>query len=326
VSLLDDLLRPFWLSGLNDVSGKQTGGVGTWLLGRDYQVYVPLIPDGATLSFTVPDPLLAAFASDVASMSAAAFETLDGIQQSTRLPKSVGWLLTRTYYAAFFAAHAVLRMLGRSCTNLETGHMAAIHAIADAYGNRAGISLTRGQYGILVSNTHREVSLQKRAGTDGGSHGAMWSMFSQLLSDLISALLPAGRISVPAQQVAAKLTELQQALTFSGGMQGGNWLSHVRNKANYQLAFGAWFPYAERERYYEQLFRVGARWIEDPMSLPVWAQSGRDLQRFMEACTLIVAICRSLSEDMSRRCSAGKSFHRYAGMALMSQVAIRDRV
>jgi hypothetical protein len=320
VSLLAELTRPYWLPGIHAVSGKPAKGVAAWVAAEDFQIYAPLDADEAVLSFAMPEAIVAAFAGDASRMAIAALESIEGIRSNNKLPKSMGWLFVRSYYSAFFAAHAVLRMFGRSATQLETPHTSSIHAVADAYGVRNGKSLTKGIYGFTVDVPARRVTMRKRAGGDGGSHATMWGMFVELLTSLSSDVLASGAARVPAQNVSNKLVELRDVL-INSGFPGGNWLSHMRNRVNYQLAFGTWFPYAERQPYYDGLFESCDLWREDPMSVSVWSQRGRDLQRFIEATALITSICRALSVDMAGRHPTGKSFHRYGALALLSRFA-----
>jgi hypothetical protein len=300
------------------VTGRQVNGLASWVTSEEFQVYIPLASDTAVLNFAAPDTLLAAYAADCARMAAAAVETLDGITPSTALPKSIGWILIQSYYSAFFSAHAVLRMFGRTCTQFDAGQITSIHGVADVYGTRAGISLTRGQYGGVIDSVAKTIVLRKRSGVDGGSHGAMWGLFLELIRDLTTKILAAPSTTA-AQQVATKLIELDAALTWAGA-GNGTWLSQMRNRTNYQMAFGAWFPYTERVKYYDSLTPATELWRSDPMKIQVWGARGRDLQKFLEASMLIVAICRVLCQDMSVRCPKGKSFQQFGPLALLARV------
>jgi hypothetical protein len=324
MSLAAEILRPFWLPGVHDVTGKPGKGIAAWVTGEDYQIYTPLQPDTAQVSFPVPAPLVAALAADANRMAAAAIETVAGIELSVDLPKSLGWPLIRSYYAAYFAGHALLRLFGRTCTQLDTGQLASIHTVADLFGYRSGVSLTRGQYGGVLDVAGKTIVFQKRAGTEGGSHAVMWGMLVELLRDLSKQILSGPAASVPAQRVATKLIEIEGGLTDRGGNTSGSWLSQIRNRANYQLAFGAWFPYGGRARYYDSLFSVSANWYADPMDISMWMQAGRDLQRYLELCTVLVALCRVLLMDMAARCTHGTSMHRLGALALLQQLKRRS--
>ncbi|HET6233333.1 MAG TPA: hypothetical protein VFE05_24870 [Longimicrobiaceae bacterium] len=322
MSLLVDVLRPYWMPGLNEISGHQSRGLAAWVAHGEYQIYDPLKPGTAILRFTLAKQITTALAADCSRMSAAAFESLEGLEASTVLPKAGGWLLIRSYYAAFFAAHALLRMFSRSCTQLDTTALRSLHSVAELYGTRGAVTLNVAQYGCIVDTPGKLISIEQRSGGGGGSHGAMWSMFAELLCFLRTSILQSSAVTPAAQQVAAKLIELEQILTHNGRSSGGSWLSQVRNSANYQLAFGVWFPYHARPKHPENLFALLDLWKCDPLSINVWSSGGRDLQMFMEGCMLIVAICRAMSADMAGRCPKGKSFHKFGGVELLTRLQV----
>ncbi len=96
----------------------------------------------------------------------------------------------------------------------------------------------------------------------------------------------------------------------------------MRNRINYQQSLGAWFPYRERPAYYEQLIKRAEIWRNDPDVISIWTQSGRDVQRFVETCALLVAICREVCLDMAQRCPKGKSFHHFALCSLAKRLKL----
>lgn len=315
MSLLSELTRPYWLPGLHSVSDFRSASIRSWINNGEYQVYSTLQQDQALLNFQTIDPVARAFAGDISRMSVAAFESIEGIAPSARLPKSSAWMLVRSYYAAFFAAHCLLRIFGRSCTQLDNSSVNAIHEIADLFGERGDANLHKGLYRVLVDSVASTVQLERISSAEGGSHIVLWAEFSSLLSTLSETVL----VSTPTragQLVSAKLIELRTAmLGFSAA--SNSWLSFVRNRINYQLEFGAWFPYRERQPYYDTLFEKAATWEVDPMDLTVWSEKGRELQRFIETIVMIVSMCRVVIEDMTVRAPTGKSFHRYGYQALL---------
>lgn len=236
------------------------------------------------------------------------------------LPKSVAWLMVRAYYASFFAAHSIMRMLGRSISQLDASATAAIDAIASTFGMQSGSGLERGLYSCSTSHVGHTVSLSKVTGD--GPHEALWSEFNRLVTDAIGQILGRQDATTSAQSAAAKLMELQAALTGGGRASRGNWLSMVRNRVNYQQAFGAWFPYDGRQRYYDGLVARLESWRGDSAALSIWPTRDREIQQFVETCALLVAICRELSIDMTHRCPAGRSFHHYASVGLMRRLGL----
>ena len=111
--------RPYWLPGLNEVNKCVLMGLGGWITEKEFQIYQQLENEKVILSISRPDSLKSAFAADCNRMSSAAFESIENITPSENLPRSVAWLIIRSYYSAFFAAHAILRMVGISCTQFR---------------------------------------------------------------------------------------------------------------------------------------------------------------------------------------------------------------
>jgi hypothetical protein len=86
MSIFEDIARPFWLAGLNEVTGPQLKGVGGLICDEEYQIYSPISPTSFTLSFTDPEPFLQAFAGDINRIGSASIETALGIAKSSVLP------------------------------------------------------------------------------------------------------------------------------------------------------------------------------------------------------------------------------------------------
>lgn len=319
MSEICDELRQLWLSGIHKVSGRQERGIVGLLAEQKYQVFTPSTPTSAELHFADWEQVVEAFAADSARMSTAALETVEGIAQSAALPKGAGWLLVRAYYSAFFATHALERMFGRSLTQFEAHTTHAVDTVSLLFGMQTSGNLERGLY-VCVAETQRKVLKLDKVVSDGGPHEALWRDFTNLLRKATTDILSQPGGSSSAQRAAAKLTELQVALTDKGASGKGNWLSSMRNRVNYQHAFGTWFPYSGRVSYYDQLFTKIHTWRRDTDALSIWSQPGRDLQCFIETCVLLVAMCREVCVDMARRCPDGKSFHDYALMSLMRRL------
>jgi hypothetical protein len=325
MSLLVDELRPFWLTGLHKVTGHQTGGLAGLFAAQKYQIYSAVTAKSVVLHFADWDTVARAFAGDCARMSNAALESVEDLRPSQSLPKSLGWCLVRSYYAAFFGAHAIERMLGRSISQVDGSSSAAINSIASAFGMLpVGVNFTRGTYVCVADPKAMTLGLYK-TGVDG-SHEALWQDFSKLLRDTANNILSAQLLGRSAQSAAAKLTELDAALRGGGALAGGSWLSFMRNRINYQHAFGVWYPYREWARYYAGLYPRVRTWQDDPSTFSIWPGGGREVQRYIETSMMIVALCREMCSDMALRCPQGRSFHDYASLALVRQLSRHEDV
>jgi hypothetical protein len=180
---------------------------------------------------------------------------------------------------------------------------------ADLYGHATVAGMASGSYLVRVKPSATVVMLE-RIDAGEGSHAGLWSAFFEFINDIANQRLASGGASAGLLEVSGKLIELRAALTNSGSNARGTWLSHVRNRVNYHLAFGAWHPYDGRQRYYDQLFATLADWRRDPIALQLAAFSGKDIQRFVATCAFIVGFCRAVVVDMADRVPTGPSFHR----------------
>src|SRR5262245_17162076 len=145
--IVTDVIRPFWLAGLNDVTGNVSQSLAGWFASGKYQVYSPLQIDSFTLHVSEVKFLLSAFAYDCSRMAVVSFESINIISRNENFPKSTAWLIVQTYYAAFFAAHAIMRILGISCSQLNNSAISQIYKISSLFGQTNNIkSISQGFY------------------------------------------------------------------------------------------------------------------------------------------------------------------------------------
>jgi len=317
MSIVADQLRKFWLSRLNEVSGNPEFGLAEWVRKGTYQITTPLQPGEFVLD--VPNGDLTfqrAIAFDLARMGMAAFESIGDLQQHPVMPKSLGWTIIKTYYSAFFAAHALLRTFGVSLTQLDATQISNVLQTASVYGSRNGQLLKKGFYVCIFDVQTRKLTC-KHAGTEGGSHEVLWKYFLNSMSDFSDQILAMHGASINQQQAAAKITELCTSLKHNG-KNAGSWLSYIRNLTNYKHELGVWFPYSSRIKYYSDLPNLKNDWRQKPEDISIWNGHGRDLQRFVGVSNVILALLKATVVDMSQRCPAGKSFHQNTTQAVLN--------
>jgi hypothetical protein len=315
MSIIEDISRPFWLRGLNQISGPKLKGIGGWICDEDYQIYTPATPASFVLSFTDSAGLLNAFAGDINRIGSASFESAVGIVKSDVLPKSTAWLIIKTYYSAFFSAHALIRMLGESCTPIEREQASSIGRVAALFGTSSPSPMTGGLYHLrcdMKANTIAGTALQ------GSPHEAFWKMFHDCVLELSNNVLSLSTESLADRQLASvKFSELAENLSFASAGKG-RWLSTVRNAVNYSQKHATWYPYSGEQKYQKHLFEKIAEWTGDPMEIDLTSHQDKDLRRFQATCNFIIASFRSSAMEMSRRCSAGRSFHEYGALACLN--------
>lgn len=315
MSIATDVIRQFWMPGLNNVSGNPPKGLGGWFCDEEYHVYDPLEQDRFVLTIPKDSELLSAFAFDCNRMAIASFESMIGIAKIQKFPKSMAWLVIKYYYSAFFAAHAILRMLGISCSQLQKDQTISINRIADLYSQTNNKTVSQGFYKCEYDSYQKKLSCEK-INSRGGVHETFWKVFYQRIGSLNNDILTKGRSPSQDQPVSTKLLELCDNLSYRNNHNGA-WLSFIRNEVNYRHQLGSWFPYKDHQRYYFDLHDASKNWLQDPMKIVLFPQKDKKLMAFVETCNFITGLCRVLVEDMSQRCSRGRSFHTNGSVAFL---------
>src|SRR4051794_41035841 len=115
-SVVSDVLRQFWTPKMHNVAGPLRKGLGAWICDENYLVNLPLQTNQAVLLAADTGQLTQALAFDCTRMAAAAFESQMQAQPAGHPPKAISWKIIQSYYSAFFAAHAIMRFFGESCS------------------------------------------------------------------------------------------------------------------------------------------------------------------------------------------------------------------
>src|SRR5260370_1800137 len=225
MSIIASPLRAFWVPGLNRISGRVLKGLAGWILDEEYQIYSPLQPDSFSLTVSSPEKLLSSFAADINRCSMASFESVNSVTKNDILPRSTAWLVIKTYYAAFFAAHAISRILGTSFLQFEKTHCNSVNSIANLFGMTNGQKVTRGYHECIYNFSQKELSCKRVKSESGGIHEAFWGTIYVLLQSLSNRVIStASGTAANNQQVSVKLSEFPENLG-RGATGKGNWLS-----------------------------------------------------------------------------------------------------
>lgn len=97
---------------------------------------------------------------------------------------NVAWQAIEHYYAAYYAVHFLLRLAGRSVSNLDRKVSEAVIR-NDLIGTFKTLSIPTGVYKLVFKPGTDEIVLSKRMKkSGGGSHQDAWSMWFELTSEL----------------------------------------------------------------------------------------------------------------------------------------------
>jgi len=305
-------LQSTWCPGLNAVSGvPRTVGLRAWLAKGNYQIYSAPTSTLTELDYVAGHDLLVGLANEVNRFTQAMLESFQSLSIVQGLPKSAGWRVIKTYYSAFYAAHAILRMTGQSLLNLDGPSKTVLNRLTTAFGYTPVV--VNGFYHATLKPSDKKLELKKVSLNQGGSHEAMWSQFASWVRNASTHVLSNRTIpAIEAQQIASGLIALEGALRSENS--NGAWLSRVRNRVTYRQEMGVWYPYQRS---------TGALNLSIPMGLAAPAIEARQLATtkeplmlFYRACRTIVALCLEFCHEMAGRCQNGRSFHDFGILAL----------
>jgi hypothetical protein len=310
MSKVQDALRPFWLNGLNEVSfhtrrsRPRKRSFKEWLNDESYVVSVIDRRSGRLEIDILNTPdTVSALANDIDRFGSATLETVAGIRTDGEIPQSRAWPLIRCYYAAFYAAHGLCRVFGRSITSLDHDQADALRRTARASGLEPGEvnAISEKMYVFEVDLANRRVSGQR---LERGSHEDTWRQFEKLLLTLEAKVLggPAG--TAVKQEIFDLLRTIREIL--NSDQSAGNWLSKIRNNVNYRHDYGAWYPHGTGVHWanVETIFRS---FLRNPL-IGQAALEPKIIVRFTKGCALIVALFHEVLRDLADRHPTNKSF------------------
>ena len=234
-----------------------------------------------------------------------------------RLPKSYAWQVVRTYYSAFYSAHALLRLFGYSCTHLPKDHLAKVYEVASLYERQGRVArIESGYFYAVFDSMSGVVRFQKVS----ESHADTWSSFLKLIAFILNHLSQTTSLASHRLTTSTFFSTLESCLTHKGHNRG-NWLSSVRNEVNYKFGHSAWFPYKHRETVADLAERRATRWTDGNSTFDYNA-STPPLTLFFETCFAMVALCRSVFTFMVQRSPQSQLYITAGAQQLLNQLRI----
>lgn len=270
-------------------TGSSAIDVKGWIANRNYFVDTNLLAGEFSLRASDSNELRRALANDLNRMTAAAFESAAGIASDPVLPRSLAWGSIRSYYSSFFAAHALMRLFGTACSQLDPEHVDAIYTSAQVFGRTGGLnSLSSGFYSVEIDSSFSLVKFRKLK----ESHKDTWSVFLLTLNAIEGNIPGAAALSAHKIAASALISDLKDGLTRDNSNKG-NWLSSTRNSINYRLTHEVWFPHRSRAVRAEVLQVAARKWLQVPS--PISSVSGlSDLDVYFDVSVMTVALLREL--------------------------------
>lgn len=333
---LSSILSQFWLKDIYQLSDKGQTSLKDWIKTKRFAVVCAIDDQSFEIIDYKPEKksnpsALGSFGSDINRFSSAAFESIDFGKEEHTFKKSLSWNFIRSYYAAFFGAHALLRIFGESVSSLDRDTLSKIEEMAELYGMRPIdisdptklVSLKKGMYLISIVDNGTHHSLKGRlldSKRNGGSHELMWAQFNNLLSDLQLKLLSGTASGITSDLVSASdsIASIRSSIN-NAGYNNGNWLSNVRNNINYSHNYDVWYPFGKTDSYYEKLSKISLFDWHGELKFSKSPPANADLQGFAETCGKIVALCKdSIDLIHSRSCARSGFLRKHSYSYLMA--------
>jgi hypothetical protein len=324
MSLFADALQPLAMASLFALSGQTAGDSIPDLIVRRKGTGFFLSFDTATstvsIDFQSPEMVADAFASDLSRMASAAFQSIIMLPEAMISRDEVAWSIVRLYYAAFYAGHAIMRVLGESCSYFDSIHVARLRQMATLIGTPPPFQVQSGLYRVDVVNNTGEIRCLHARGRGGGIHESFWLLFGERL-DTVRANILLGKLpTLESQSVFAELSRILGILRQEGN-NGTNWLSVVRNRVQYRHAYGVWYPLGLAKNESKRIHQIASKWKMDPMEMIQKTVIRSELEQFTMACTFIVSVCRTVLMRIAQRSTAGnRCFLRYGPMGFLNKV------
>jgi hypothetical protein len=305
---IEDIFRTYWAHGLNNITLNNSDTFNDWIKkGKDYQIRSQVKENEFTLDLNDRNLFLNPISKDCNRFCASSLESIIKIDNLEILPKSIGWLLIKQYYSAFYSAHLILRYLGISLSQFDPEGIKKVKSIADLYGSLNGINIQGGYYLVDYSKNSNNVLCKKiNVNDDGGSHVALWKIFGEKIK-FISTDILSKNSSTEIQVFTKQLDALINNLSYVGS-NNFSWLSRIRNDLNYKHLYGVWHPYSLNKKDLDFIIRNLGAWKGDISNIELSNLTGMEVVRFSNTCQFIIGLSNKISQDMSKRCSEGNSF------------------
>jgi hypothetical protein len=281
--------------GLFEVTGAADGVLDD-LIGRKAAFYPSYDAVRSTWQFDYRDRDTVSnfLACECARFGCAAFQTYTQVEACLSQKDALPWALVEAYYAAFYAAHGLLRSFGVSCSHIDPGRATVLQRVLSVYLS-TGVQFAGGQYAFTSDlTTGASFTVESLAGTSnrGGMHDVFWRLFDLQIGRL-SPLILANANTPDAQVAWDNMNKLRAVLSYNSA---GGWLSAIRNAIQYRHEMGVWYlNYSRSQRDSEMLCRLASAWKREPLQVQLNpGLPGGELTSFISACTFLGAIFRSV--------------------------------
>lgn len=313
-SITAEALEQFWSAEWYNITTKPKNGLCNWILENKFEINSPpTSSDNFTLHFNKSFSPILGLAFDCNRFSTAAIETYNifNLAPHKALTKSTGWLAIQSYYAAFYAAHALLRIFGHSNTLLNPPEITLINKMMGLYFSPT-TNVVGGYYSITLNEDLKQVQFKRAINTR--PHHQLWKDFCSLFDQFIFSLSTTG--SIRHQRPMLQLQSLVNNLRYKN--KDGTWLSQVREDINYRHDHDAWFSYNTiKDAYIANINRIIGDIKLNSLDIDLDGSPKNEVLRFFLTTNYIVSLCCEIITHMDSIHPSRKTLHDYGPLILM---------
>src|SRR5699024_9670922 len=142
-----------------------------------------------------------------------------------------------------------MRVFGRSCSQLESGHIKQLNEYASASQVLGKLCGGRGFYATELNKDTDILHFWKLNNT----HKDTWFIFYTMLKEISNGVLTIKGLKADKEAMSVYLGAICDGLEGPRRYLRGNWLSLYRNSVNYKQEYGAWFPYNKNSKNFSSI-------------------------------------------------------------------------
>lgn len=290
------------LPRLGQLPPKKEGFQG-WITSGSYQPIISADSSTVTLKRINFREIVPYISFDFERFALSSRETFVTACTDNESIKLAGWPLLKLYYAAFFAAHAIMRSMGAGVILISKIPAQHLNSILNIYDSNAP-ALVPGMfmYRLLRYPTNKQPSVVlEQQPRSKGVHESFWLIFCDFL--LSEAKLASQVNSADSVEFLTGVSEISDVIR-SGS--SGVWLSTIRNEINYQHKHGVWFPIKRNSSALAALQNVG---ITDTASIRLdISKQQNPILAFANISRYLACLNIEVSEFVAKRSTAGGAF------------------
>lgn len=217
-----------------------------WLSTNAYTITVPPLSPS---EFILDDPtnsIPSVINGEVRRFSSAVFESIrSSFRKKDINDTSYAWNLIALYYASFYSAHALLRLTGVFCSQVnDTSHLIRDFQSFTGY---TGV-IEKGFYLIKFDHKQKKAFFKKASLSNAyGSHQFLWHTFRSEFKNIYSNK----NLSTQSHELARK--EWDEFASKIQGQGNSQWLPNFRNEINYRLPSEIWYPFSLKIKIYSEI-------------------------------------------------------------------------